>query len=148
MAEDAEEFLRRNREIEEIRDLKERIGVLDDRVSGVQRALVEFKALNISQTISNNLWMKGVGVYLNEGTADNDTAEKYNEITSELRVALASLRGKLAEEAIPEDAYKDWIKDARRRLSKIVGANEADSLIGGSYDWGKIIGLRDIEWEE
>jgi hypothetical protein len=58
------------------------------------------------------------------------------------------LRGKLTEEAIPEDAYKDWIKDARKRLSGIAGAEGADSLILSYSDWGKIIGLPGIEVEE
>jgi hypothetical protein len=87
MAEDAEEFLRRSREIERIkeaiRDVQERIGLLDDKVSGVHRALVELKALNISQTILNNLWVEVVGSYLSEELVDNNKIKMRNEILSE-----------------------------------------------------------------
>jgi hypothetical protein len=152
MAEDAQEFLRERREIdtikEEIGEIEERLGLLDDKVSGVQRALVEFRALIITRGISSDSWTKIFWKWLDEGSCDEDMAREHNAILNELRLALASLRGKLAEEAIPEDAYKAWRRDARKRLSEIVGAKEADSLIGGSNDWGKIIGLPDIEVEE
>jgi len=145
MAEDAEEFLYYGRRLKEI---KEEMALLDDKVSGVQRALVEFRAFNISRSILSNLMTEIIWRWLDEGDRDNDMVRKHNEIGSELRVALASLRGKLAEEAVPEDAFKYWIKDARKRLSGIVGAEEADSLIPSSYDWGKIIGLPGLEVEE
>lgn len=144
MAEDAQEFLRRNGELEEI---KERIGLLDDNVTGVQRAIVELKAFNISQSIHVKLMMQAYREYISGGSEYNNIIEKHHDIVIELNLALASLRGKLAEEAIPEDAYKYWIKDARKRLSRIVGAEEANSLVGSS-DWGKIIGFPGLEVEE
>ncbi len=144
MAEDAEEFLRRNRELNEIKD---RIGLLDGEVTGVQRAIVELKAYTISQGIQLKFMMEFYREYMSGGRKNINMAEKHNEIVIELNVALASLRGKLAEEAIPEDAYKYWKKDARKRLSRIVGAEEANSLIA-SVDWEKIIGFPDLEVEE
>jgi len=141
MAEDAEDFLRRNREIEKIRGLEERIGLLDDKVSGVQRALVELRAVVVSECIHYN-WMLKVLRKCVSGAGEWDTmVKKHDRIVTELNIALASLRGKLSEEAIPEDAYKDWVKDARKRLSGIVGSDKADFLVGPSFDWEKIIGF-------
>ena len=152
MAEDAQEFLRERREIEgikrEIEEIEERLGLLDDKVSGVQRALVELRAFLISRVTASNLSWKIVWKCLSEGEYDEDMARQHNAILSELRVALASLRGRLAEEAMPEDALRYWVRDARKRLSDIVGREEAESLIPSSSDWGKIIGLAGLEVEE
>jgi len=147
MAEDAEEFLRGRKEIEEI---KERIALLGDEVIGLQRALVESKAFNISQNICLKLVVENLRDYLSEVTEFEDMLKGTNRIATELNLALASLRGKLTEEAIPEDAYKYWVKDARRRLSSILSRGEVDSLIplSSSSDWGKIIGFPGSEVEE
>lgn len=139
MAEGAEEFLRRRREIEEI--IEERIGLLDDRLNGVQRALVEFRAVIVSEYIHYNSMLKILRKCIS-GAGEWDTMVKeHDRIVTELNVALASLRGKLSEEAIPEDAHKDWVKDARKRLSGILGSDKADFLVGPSFDWEKIIGF-------
>jgi len=148
MAEEAEDFLRRKREIERAQELEERIQLLDDKISGVQRALVELRAFTITRNIVSDLSMRIVWKSLTEEVYDEDMARERNAIANELRVALASLRGRLGEGGIPEDAFKDWTKDARKRLSGIVGREEAESLIPSTSDWGKIIGLSGLDVEE
>jgi hypothetical protein len=153
MAEEAADYLNIRRELEglireRLRPIEETLGLLDDRVSGVQRALVELRAFLISRGIVSDLSMRIVFKCLKEGVYDEDMAREQNAVGNELRVALASLRGKLGEGGIPEDVLKDWTKDARKRLSGIVGREEAESLIPSASDWGKIIGLCGLDVEE
>ena len=148
MAQDAEEFLRRDREKEEIKEIKERIELLDDKINGVQRALVECRAVCLSQYIHFN-WMLKILRLCSTGEGEwVKMIKEHDKAVIGLNYALASLRGKLSEEAIPEDAYKYWEKAARKGLSRIVGAENANSLIAESSDWGKIIGFLGLEVEE
>jgi AICAR transformylase/IMP cyclohydrolase PurH len=96
MAEDAEDLLRRNREIEKIKELEEVTQLLDDKVSGVQRALVELKATITAMDIHVNLAVNALSYAVGGKTTWRSMAKKHDDVMSELRVALASLRGKLA----------------------------------------------------
>ena len=126
MAESAEEFLF-ERHLDEI---KEEIALLNDKIDSLTRALVETKASLITQSILSQILWKAVKPH------PKTTVDK---LTNPLSDSLSYLRGRLSEDAIPEDAFSDWYSDLRNRLSSILTPSELDSLLPVSSPWGKLL---------
>lgn len=116
--------------------VEDKIAEIQEQIIGLQRALIEVKVSFISQII-----------YFNSFTTFNFPQNIRDNLTNELNSTLSHLRGRLSEGAIPEDAFEDWRKDIRKRLSHIFTSQQVDSLIPSSSEWLNLLGVQGTEEE-
>jgi hypothetical protein len=121
----------------EINKLKRgELSQLEDKIDSLTRALVETKASLITQAILTQILFKAV---------DPTPKKLVNNFIFQMDSALSYLRGRLSEEAIPEDAFRDWYSDMRKRLSNILTAPELDSLLPPSSSWEKLLPIPGLD---
>ena len=143
----AEEFIDRLNKI-----IDDRIGPLEYSILDMQRAMVDLRAYLISQKICTDSQIRYLTNCIHLRPEDmkiqlQELIRKHDIIVNELNNAFSFLRGKLTEEAIPEDAYRYWLEDVRKRLlgTGILTSQEVNQLISTSLVWETIIGFHSLE---
>jgi hypothetical protein len=117
------------KESKRIDGLEQEIRLLQEQVIGIQRILVETKAISLAGHIEADTLF-----------GDLDIKAK-KSVHSRLSNAVSALRGRLTEEAIPEDAYDSFCADLRLRLQSVFTSAQIDSLLSSSDSWKKRIGF-------
>ena len=113
----------------EIKRLKqEYLHPMEEKIDLLTATIVDMRALLVSQYINSKANRFGFS----------------NAVARELQNALSTLRGRLAEKALPEDAYAKWRTDIRKRLSSIITPQQMEALMQTS-SWEEIIGFSTLE---
>ena len=117
----------------QINELKEYyIEPLENKIESLQGSVVELKASLVSQTIYFNAFL------------DKNFSHK-TKLISVLNGTLEKLRGRLEENAPPEEAYDKWLSDIERGLSGIFTKEAIKEFISSSASWKDIIGFPRVE---
>jgi len=117
---------------DKINELKqEYLHPLSDRLDSLTGALLTVRAFLVSQSVLTQAERYGVPV-------------DSNVLVSQLQSALSTLYGRLAEQALPEDAYAKWKTDVRKRLSNIFTPQQVDALVPASSSWEEIIRISNL----
>ena len=112
-----------------ITNLEQDVRLLQEQVISIQRVLVEIGARTLADSIIGDQLFK-----------DLDTRTQ-RTIRDRIRSAISTLRGRLGEDAIPEDAYNDFCASVRLGLQSIFTSEQIDSLMSVSSAWKKRFGF-------
>ena len=124
--------------------LQEDVTALQDQVIALQRAIVELKASYFSRAVSADYEAFYLNHLLHLNPQDKPVRDDRSSISTALNISLSLLRGKLSEEALPEDAYKAWVDDVRQRLTGIFNPSTMNSYFSQFPLWEKIMGFPEV----
>ncbi len=119
-----------------LQSMKDNIQCLQEQVLGLQRTAVRSRAVLLSQRIAQHRSVAPLSV-----SAADDSRRAYKDTMDGVNDALATLRGRLAEEALPEDAYSGWLLDVRTKLLAILKPADVDDILSGSAAWEATMGF-------
>lgn len=115
-----------NRRIEDFRQSD--LSPLENKIDLLTRALVETKAFQITQAILLQAFLQKIKL-----------SKSLDSLIFELNGAISYLRGRLFEGAIPENAFREWYSDVRKRLSTILTSSDLDVLLPSPSPWEKFL---------
>jgi hypothetical protein len=115
----------------QIADAKQEVYNLQNQVVALQRVLVESRAAQFTERVCESALVR--------------KANKPRTTARSLALALSNLRGRLAEDAFPDEAYATWLQDIRKRLLRIFKPQDVESLLYESFPWKDVIGFQDVD---
>jgi hypothetical protein len=111
------------------------ITLLQEQVIKLQRILVQDRAYSAYLDIIQDNILR---------ILKTDRPRTSKSLHIKLYATYNKLKGKLSEDAIPEDAYKDWLTETSAQLRSVFTPDQVTALIRKYYDWAELIGFQDV----